>query len=75
MSQRVIGLEERSDKFHESLFEIEQLLGKSQNSKLERIDQLEKEQSALKNQMKQCKDAQEEAKMPEPQEFHHLLKN
>ena len=41
MSQKVIGLEERSDKFHESLIEIKQLLGKSPNSKLERIDQLE----------------------------------
>ena len=69
MSQKVIGLEERSDKFHESLFEIEQLLGKSPNSKLERIDQFEKEQNALNNKMKQCRHAQDEANVPQIQEL------
>ena len=64
MSQKVLGLDDR-------LAVIEQLLRLSPNSKLERIDQLEKELNALK----QGKHAQEEAKVPvpEPQDFQQFI--
>ena len=73
MSQKVIGLRETNQQLHERLFLLEQLLGKSPNSKLERIDQFEKEQNALKNQMNHFKHAQEEAKLPQPQEFEQFV--
>ena len=72
--QRVIGIDDRCHHLQGRVYILEQFIDKSPNSKLERIDQLEKEVNALK-QLKQCKHTQEEAKMPEPQEFHHLLKN
>ena len=52
---------------------LEQLFGKSPNSKLETIDQLEKDVNALKNKFNQSNLAKEEAKVPEPQELQRLI--
>ena len=58
---------------HDRVSVIEQLFSKSPNSKLESIDQLEKDVNALKNKFNQSNLAKEEAKVPEPQELQRLI--
>jgi predicted phosphatase len=56
MSQKVIGVEEICQQFHERLLVIEHHLGK-----IQMIDQLVKDVKVLQN---KCFPAQEEAKIP-----------
>ena len=68
VNQKINSLQEEFHQMKDQFLVIQQLLGKYDVLKLDKIDQIEKNFNALKNKMNQCKNVQEEAKLPEPQE-------